>query len=273
MKSMARALTIGELSRRTGISVKRLRFYSNEGLLPPAARSASGYRLYSEEHVVRIDLIRALRDAGIGLADIGKVLRRDLPLEDVLALRLQEVEAHQAGLERVARALRLAIRSGAPEQHLRRITMAVRASNEERREVIAAFYNRVVEGLPAPRTWTDGMIDASSPNLPDPPSPEQIAAWVELESFLDDPTFVACKRVNAEDAFSPTWDNDAFVDALHLTMIAVGDARARGVVPASAEAAAIVERFVSTMAASTKSKDLAAMRAHLRQKYDPRGAR
>jgi DNA-binding transcriptional MerR regulator len=273
MAAMAPKLTIGELSRRTGVSVKRLRFYSNEGLLPPAGRSASGYRLYSEEHVVRIDLIRALRDAGVGLADIGRVLRRDLKLEEVLALRLEEVEAHLAGLERIAGALRLAIRSSAPEQHLRRIQMIVRASNEERRAVIAAFYERVVEGLPAPRQWTQGMIDASAPSLPETPTPEQIAAWMELEGILDDPTFVACKRVNAADAWAPPWDTDAFVDAAHVAMTAVTDARKRGVLPTSDEAIAIVERFVSTMAAAAKDKDVSAMRAHLRQKYDPRGAR
>jgi DNA-binding transcriptional MerR regulator len=39
-------LPIGELSRRSGIPVKTLRFYSDEGLLPPTERSGSGYRLY-----------------------------------------------------------------------------------------------------------------------------------------------------------------------------------------------------------------------------------
>ncbi|WP_216361261.1 MerR family DNA-binding transcriptional regulator [Caulobacter mirabilis] len=40
--------TIGELSRLSGVSVRRLRFYSDKGLLPPATRTESGYRLYSE---------------------------------------------------------------------------------------------------------------------------------------------------------------------------------------------------------------------------------
>ena len=130
---MARAMTIGELSRRTGVSIKRLRLlFERGGFCLPRGRSPSGYRLYSEEHVVRIDLIRALRQAGIGLAEIDKVLRRASALEDVLALRLEEVEAHIAGLEGIAGALRLAIQSGSPERHLRRISMIVRASNEER---------------------------------------------------------------------------------------------------------------------------------------------
>lgn len=136
---MGQKLTIGELSRRTGIPVKRLRFYSNEGLLPPAARSPSGYRLYTEEHAVRIDLIRSLREAGIGLEEIGQVLRRDTTLEALLRLRLGTVEAHIVGLQRIASALRLAIQSGTTEENLWRITVATQASNEDRRRAVTAF--------------------------------------------------------------------------------------------------------------------------------------
>jgi DNA-binding transcriptional MerR regulator len=273
MSVMAPRLTIGGLSRRTGLSVKRIRFYSDQGLLPPAARSPSGYRLYSEQHVLRLDLIRALREAGVGLADIGKVLRRDLALETVLALRLEEVEAHIAGLERVAGALRFAIRSGAPEQHLRRISMIVRASNEERRAVVAAFYERVVEGVPAPRAWIEGMIDASSPSLSGPPTSEQIAAWIEIESFLDDPTFIASRRVNAGDAWAPPFDSDTSLDALLVALAAVADARTRGVSPVSDEARTIVDRFIAAIGKAASGKDPAAIREHMRTKYDPRGAR
>src|SRR6188508_3230885 len=103
------SLTIGELSRRTGVPVKTLRFWSDEGLLPPASRSASGYRLYGDEALVRLDLVRSLREAGLGLDAIRKVLRRDLSLGDALRLHLATVEAHAASLHRVAAALRAAI--------------------------------------------------------------------------------------------------------------------------------------------------------------------
>jgi len=57
---------------RTGLPVKTLRFYSDAGLLPPAERSRSGYRLYSQDALVRLDLIRTLRDAALGLDSIKK---------------------------------------------------------------------------------------------------------------------------------------------------------------------------------------------------------
>lgn len=275
MVGVKRKLTIGELSRRTGVSVKTLRFYSDEGLLPPCGRSRSGYRLYTEEHVFRIDLIRTLREAGVGLEEVGKVLRRDVPLAAVLELRLGAVEAHIAGLQRIAVALRLAIQSGGTEEDLRRISMVTRASNEERRRIVAGFYEKVVEGIPAEPQWVEGMVEASAVSLPDDAAPEQLAAWVELRGLLDDPSFIESKRLNAADVWAPAHrvEPDTFIDLQHEALTAVSEARMRGVSPTLPEAGAIVERFTSAMAAAAGQRDPAAMRSHLRVKYDPRGAR
>ena len=43
--------SIGAVAKRTGISVKTLRFYADEGIVPPSGRSESGYRLYSDTDV------------------------------------------------------------------------------------------------------------------------------------------------------------------------------------------------------------------------------
>lgn len=272
---MRRKLTIGELSRRTGVSVKTLRFYSDEGLLPPAGRSRSGYRLYTEEHAFRIELIRTLREAGVGLEDVAKVLRRDVPLAAVLELRLGAVEAHIADLQRVALALRLAIQSGGTEEDLRRISMITRASNEERRRIVAAFYEKVVEGLPAEPQWVEGWIEAASVSLSDDATPEQLAAWVELRGLLDDPSFVESRRANAADVLAPAFrvESGTFLDLQFDAISAAREARERGVSPTLPEAGAIVERLATAMAAAAGQGDAAAMRAHLRVKYDPRGAR
>ena len=109
MQNKRERLTIGELSRRTGLPVKTLRFWSDEGLLPPATRSSSGYRLYGEDEMIRLDLVRTLRDAGFSLDTIRKVLRRDLSLSEALHLQLAAVEAHVASLQGVAAALRAAL--------------------------------------------------------------------------------------------------------------------------------------------------------------------
>ena len=70
---MARQLTVGRLGEETGLSAKTIRFYEDEGLLPRARRSESGYRLYFDADVMRLQLVRRLKLLGLGLPAI-KVL-------------------------------------------------------------------------------------------------------------------------------------------------------------------------------------------------------
>jgi hypothetical protein len=63
--------TIGELARISSVTVRRIRFYSDEGLLPPLTRTSGNYRVYSDDDVARLQLIRALREAGVGLDAIN----------------------------------------------------------------------------------------------------------------------------------------------------------------------------------------------------------
>ena len=60
--------SIGDLARRTGLTVKVIRFYSDRGIVPPIGRSPAGYRLYDIDAVARLGLVRTLRDLGVGLA-------------------------------------------------------------------------------------------------------------------------------------------------------------------------------------------------------------
>ena len=65
---------IGELARRTGVNTKTIRYYEDIGLLPPAARTPSGYRQYGEEDVDRLEFIRNAKALGVALEEIKEVL-------------------------------------------------------------------------------------------------------------------------------------------------------------------------------------------------------
>jgi DNA-binding transcriptional MerR regulator len=67
-------LRIGEVAALTGISSRTLRFYEAEGLLTPAGRSGSGYRLYRRDVTRRILFIRKARALALSLADIRSIL-------------------------------------------------------------------------------------------------------------------------------------------------------------------------------------------------------
>ena len=66
-------MRIGELSRQTGVPVRLLRYYEDQGLLRPD-RSANGYRAYEPADVQRVTQIRGLIDAGVPTAIIRDIL-------------------------------------------------------------------------------------------------------------------------------------------------------------------------------------------------------
>lgn len=74
-------LTIGELARRTGLSVRTVRFYSDAGVVPESARSPAGYRLYAAEAVARLETAVALRELGFDLDTVRRLLDRRVGLE------------------------------------------------------------------------------------------------------------------------------------------------------------------------------------------------
>lgn len=72
--TMARLWQIGEIAKRAGVKVSTLRYYDACGLLPPARRAESGYRLYAPEQLERLQLILEARRLGLSLRQIRQVL-------------------------------------------------------------------------------------------------------------------------------------------------------------------------------------------------------
>lgn len=67
-------LKVGELAKRSGLTVRALHHYDSIGLLSPSARSDAGYRLYNRADIARLHQIQAMRRFGVALADIGTFL-------------------------------------------------------------------------------------------------------------------------------------------------------------------------------------------------------
>jgi DNA-binding transcriptional MerR regulator len=82
-------LKIGELAKRTGLTVRTLHHYDAVKLLSPSARTDAGYRLYNQNDIARLHQIQAMRSFGMSLSDIGAYLTRpDLPLAAVVARQI-----------------------------------------------------------------------------------------------------------------------------------------------------------------------------------------
>lgn len=105
--------TIGQLARQADVPTSTVRYYERRGLLTPDARSASNYRLYSDEALDRLRFVRSAQAAGFTLSDITALLRfRDdttAPCQQVQSLiadRLDRVTEQLAYLSHVQTTLR-----------------------------------------------------------------------------------------------------------------------------------------------------------------------
>ena len=99
-------LRVGEIAKRTGLTVRTLHHWDRIGLLRPSGRSASGYRLYGEPDVQRLQRIVSLRELGLGLAEIGACLDRPgYELPRVLRLQLERVRESMVRQRRLAELL------------------------------------------------------------------------------------------------------------------------------------------------------------------------
>ena len=102
-------MKIGDLARRTGVSVRMLRYYETEGLLAPARRD-SGYRDYGPADVDVVERIKLLNAAGLTLPVIRELmpcLREDRsafePCDELQGVLRQEMDTMTEKIERLVR--------------------------------------------------------------------------------------------------------------------------------------------------------------------------
>jgi DNA-binding transcriptional MerR regulator len=243
-------LTIGHLSRATGLPVQTLRYWSDLGLVPPAGRAASGYRLYDTGSVARAELVRTLRELGLGLAEVRRVLEKETTVAEVAKAHVVALEAqiHTLRLRRAVLST-IAGRGSSPEE-VAQMNEPAKLSVEERKRIVDDFLYEVFSG----REAAEGMrshLRQAIPELPEDPTPEQVDAWVELATLIQDPEFRGKVRALA-DYSTPRQTQygereEGTEDAVSFARRVVeyaGAARERGVTPESAEGKEILDRIL-----------------------------
>ncbi|WP_213456612.1 MerR family transcriptional regulator [Rhizomonospora bruguierae] len=239
--------SIGELARRTGLTVKTIRFYADRGIVPPTDRGPTGHRRYGLDAVARLDLVRTLRDLGLDLSTIHGIVDRELSLPEVAAAHAEALAA-QIRVLRLRRAVLVAVaRRGSTPEEMELMHKLARLSGDERRRLIDDFLDTVFAGLAGHPAFA-GIRRSLTPELPDNPDTEQVEAWVELAELSQDPDFRASLRQVAEQHAADQADAPVVRrDAVALVRDQVGPALAAGVDPVSPGAdevvAAVTDRY------------------------------
>ncbi|MFJ5933416.1 MerR family transcriptional regulator [Streptomyces sp. NPDC093071] len=257
--------SIGELARRTGLTVKTIRFYSDRGIVAPTDRSPAGYRLYDVDAVARLDLVRTLRELGLDLPTVRKVVDRELSLPGVAAAHAEAL-AVQIRVLRLRRAVLMAVaeRGSTPEE-MELMHRLAQLSEDERRRLTGDFLDAVFGGLDAAPAFA-GVMRSMTPELPDSPEGEQVRAWVELAEMSLDPSFRAAMRRTVEDQAAEQARGGVtgpHRDVAVAVRDQAGPALAAGIDPASPRADPIVAAFTAHYARLLGRPDDAELRRRL----------
>ena len=111
-------MKIGVVAKKIGLSVDAIRFYERTTLLPRAARTQGGFRLYGEGDVETLAFIRRVQGLGFKLSEIRSLLklrenrlRPCAPVQRRLQEKLADVRRRLTDLQKLEHELRLALRS------------------------------------------------------------------------------------------------------------------------------------------------------------------
>ncbi|QKW35803.1 MerR family transcriptional regulator [Actinomadura sp. NAK00032] len=266
--------SIGELARLGGVTVKAVRFYSERGLVPEHGRSAAGHRRYGPEAVMRLGLVRTLRELGIDLATIERILDRRLPAAEAAA-HAEAVAVQMRVLRLRYAVLSAAARRGSTPEEMDFMHRLARLSAAERDTLVDDFLNSAF-GDPDAGPLSRVLHRSMAPELPDDPTSEQLEAWVELAELAEDPEFRSLMRglFTEHPALETAPPRKPIVARVAET---VAPLLAAGVTTNSPEAAQSVTQITTAYAAVQEQEDDAALReslaAHLTAAADPRRER
>lgn len=106
-------MNIGEAAKASGVSAKMIRHYEEQGIIPKASRSLSGYRTYSDKDVHVLRFVKRARGLGFGMKEIKTLLglwkNKSRPSSDVKRMTLkhiQELEQKISELESMVKTLK-----------------------------------------------------------------------------------------------------------------------------------------------------------------------
>jgi DNA-binding transcriptional MerR regulator len=193
-------LQVGELAKRTGVTIRTLHHYDEIGLLTPSLHSGAGYRLYTASDVARLQQVLSLRQIGLALEEIQECLdRKGIRLLEVIELhaaRLREQIELQtslcARLENIAHRLREAEEVSADEllRTIEGMTMIESYYTSEQLEQLKkrseAVGDERLQQVPADWSALIAAVRAEKTKGTDPGAPEVQALARRWQGLIDE---------------------------------------------------------------------------------------
>ncbi|PYE42783.1 MerR family transcriptional regulator [Paenibacillus barcinonensis] len=129
-------MTRGQLAKRTGVSMATLRYYEDSGILPAPHRSSNGYRVYTEDYLVKVKFIKDAQTLGYSLKEIQETLgllsQEDMEKDTLKALvreRIADIEQHIHHLKQMQKHLATLLHT--PEDEIDSYIQSFRVNRKE----------------------------------------------------------------------------------------------------------------------------------------------
>jgi len=258
IRATSTELGIGDLAALTGMPVRTVRFYCDEGLLE-FRRSAGGHRRFAPSAVERLDLVRRLRGLGLGLPAIATVLSGERSIAEAVAAERASLDVQLAALA-WRRASLAAVESAAPAERAARLELLAAAQDRlAARDALVAFWRRLVIA-PLPTEFFDMFLEVSVPLPPADPTPRQVVAYAEMVALAGDRSLA--RRMHARARVNLEWITD---EAELLTGIAAACELAHPLVLAGRppEPGEALDRYVAAYASGQRRRDTPRFRREL----------
>ncbi|MFJ9737218.1 MerR family transcriptional regulator [Streptomyces sp. NPDC101166] len=247
--------SIGELAEGTGVAVKTLRYYSDIGLLPVAARSAGGHRRYGPEAWERIRLIRRLRALDTPIATVARVVTGECSLHELVETELEAVQERLVELRWRQATLRALDDCPAGERlHRLEVLSRVQRLPQAHRSLTDHWFRELSGTMPRHRL--ESMVAMLSPEPPHDPGPDSALAYAELHVLVSTPAFTRWTQDHEQEMR----DAPAFYAELDDAAALTAAALSKGQPP---HAGAAVDAFVSAHARARRELDTPAFRSFL----------
>ena len=245
---------IGDVARRTGLSVSAVRYYADAGVVTPAASTPAGHRLYDVSAIARLELVRTLRELDAGLDEIRQVLAGEATLRDLAATHLTLLERQEARLRSRRAVLSAILRQDSTAEQVTLMHKLAGMPDEERDRLIDEFWTEVSAGWEPPERMVEWWR-AARPELPENPSAAQLEAWIELAELVRDAGVRQALRRELHEACTtgagPLMTSSPMLDSMEaaapIAQAAIEAARAQ-VPPDSPSARDIADRWMVWLA-------------------------
>jgi DNA-binding transcriptional MerR regulator len=251
-------LGIGDLAALTGVPVRTIRFYCDEGLLD-SRRSAGGHRRFARSAVDRLDLVRRLRRMGLGLPAIASVLAGERSIAEVVAAERAALDVELAALAWRRASLRAVEDAGPAERAARLQLVAAVQDHATARAALLDFWHRLFIA-PLPADLVEMFLEVSVPAPPVDPTPRQVVAYAEMVALTGDRTLLGRMRARARVNLQRISDEAGLLtgigEACHL-------ARPLLLAGRKPEPGAALDRFVAAYADGQGSRDTPHFRREL----------